>query len=329
MFEVTPSNAQHQGSREEQQDAFAFSDPNAANVSHAGFLALVADGMGGMSSGREASRAAARLFLESYAEKEPGEPIFSALRRSAFRANEAVREIGNGASGVGEAGTTLAAAVIHEDALYWLSVGDSRIYLLNAGSIAQLNEEHNLKSRLLRLARQGLVGADEAETHPQREALTSYIGIEDLTEIDMPDDALRLKGGDQVILCSDGLYRALSEDEIFETARGAFAADTASRLVERAVGKGFAHQDNVTVVTLSVDESGGVKKTLRAGELQNERDKRACPAKDTVTLKPDKAETAQKKKFPWRFCLMLAIAAAGAALAVLLPYLKDYFGGGN
>jgi protein phosphatase len=324
-FRVMPSNAQHQGSRGEQQDAFAFSDPKAENAGHAGFLALVADGMGGMSSGREASITAARVFLDAYAKKAPEEPIFDALKRAALRANEAVLEIGNDVSAPGEAGTTLVAAVVHEGALYWLSIGDSRVYLLDAKSITRLNEEHNLKSRLLRLARQGLSDAEEAETHPQRDALTSYVGIEELTEIDTPDDALRLKVGDQVILCSDGLYRALSEDEIFETARHAFGGDTAFCLVERAVGKGLAHQDNVTAVTLSIVGDGGAK-TPQADESRNEREERVRPAKDPVISKPD---IAKKKNFPWLFCFILVMIAAGAAVAALLPYLKNYFGGGN
>ena len=331
-FRITPSNAQHQGAREEQQDAFAFSYPEAANAGHAGFLAMVADGMGGMSCGRDASRAAARVFLEAYAEKDTDETIFAALNRAAFRANEAVREIGSESSGAGDAGTTLAAVVVHGEFLYWLSVGDSRIYLLDAKSIARLNEEHNLKTRLLKLARRGLANAEEAETHPQREALTSYIGIEELTEIDMPDKALQLREGDQVVICSDGLYRALSEDEIFETARRAFDGDTASRLVEDAIGKGLAHQDNVTVVTLSISENTD-EKTLQTDKSSKVRPERARHAmgsiKDTVTLMPNAAGENKKKKTPWLLCFILAMTAAGAAIAVFLPYLKNYLGGGN
>jgi protein phosphatase len=289
---------------------------------------LVADGMGGMSSGGEASRTAARIFLEAYAEKKPEEPIFDALRRAAFRANDAVLEIGNGVFAPGEAGTTLVAAVIHEGALYWLSVGDSRVYLLDATSIRRLNEEHNLKTRLLKLARQGLADAEEAETHPQRDALTSYIGIEDLMEIDMPDDALQLKGGEQVILCSDGLYRALSENEIFETARHAFAGDAAHRLVENALEKGFVHQDNVTVVTLSVAENGG-REVPRTDAPLKAQPRRPRPVRDVVTLKPGAVKRSRKKKFPWLFCFILAAVAAGAAVAAFFPYLKNYFGGGN
>jgi protein phosphatase len=343
FFEIVPCNAQHQGSRGEQQDAFAFSDPKAANAVHAGFLAMIADGMGGMTSGREASRAATRAFLENYAAKTPEEPIFDALRRAAFRANEAVLEIGG--LSPGSVGTTLAAVAVHEDMLYWLSVGDSRVYILDAGSITQLNDEHNLKSKLRRLARRGLAGADEAERHPQSEALTSYIGIEELTEIDASSSPLRIKGGDQVILCTDGLYRTLSEDEIFETARRAFAGDAARLLVEKTIEKRRPNQDNVTVVALSFRlppeasspeaENGSALRTGEFSRTRAQAGEHAAPAGETVTLKPgafgrDGRNGGKKKILSARRIVPAFVAVAvGVAAAVFWFYLREYFGGGK
>jgi protein phosphatase len=239
---ITPDSAQHIGARGEQQDAYACSE----------CLAVVADGMGGMRLGKEASGVAISAFLDAY-EKRAGESIPDALRLAAFKANASVLELADGHDARGEAGTTLIAAVIRDDGLYWISVGDSRIYLLDSQSITQLNEEHNLKSRLERLAARGLVSPEEAMSHPQREALLSYIGIEELTETDVPQTPVRLSPGCCVLLCSDGLYRALADDEILRIAWSSQPREMAQTLVNAAIGKGMRHQDNVTAITLKLD----------------------------------------------------------------------------
>jgi len=75
-------NAQHIGSRSQQQDAFGFSDPAEQEfVAHAGFLGIVADGVGGLTHGSEASQSAVRAFLQAYRLKSPEESIVSALSR--------------------------------------------------------------------------------------------------------------------------------------------------------------------------------------------------------------------------------------------------------
>src|SRR5580658_6798016 len=105
-------NSQHIGARQQQQDSFGFSDPSdKAFVRHGGFLGIVADGMGGLTNGQEASLAAVRSFLAAYQAKTSTESVVDALSRSLLEANRAVLEIAkNGSSS--EAGTTLVAAVV-------------------------------------------------------------------------------------------------------------------------------------------------------------------------------------------------------------------------
>src|SRR5436305_3497808 len=120
----TPGNAQHIGTRSEQQDSFGFSDPRDRTfTSHAGVLAVVADGMGGMAGGKTASRTAVKAFLDAYKLKRQNETIPAALNRALHFAHEAVRAA---AQQIGEEnmGTTLLAAVTHGQGLYWISAGD-------------------------------------------------------------------------------------------------------------------------------------------------------------------------------------------------------------
>lgn len=212
---IIPGNAQDIGRRKEQQDDFGFSDIENSNmVLHAGVLALLTDGMGGLSLGREAGQLAKITMLREYEKKSNEETIPQALERSLVAANEAVLQLAQGEGLEGEIGTTLVAAVIKDYDLYWISVGDSHLYLFRDGRLHQLNADHNYAQRLAHMVAAGTINKDEAENHVDRKALTSYLGLAHLTEVDQNLKPFPLENGDRVLLCSDGLYGTLTEDEI-------------------------------------------------------------------------------------------------------------------
>jgi protein phosphatase len=242
-------NAQHAGRRETQQDAFGFSDPaDAAFVSHGGFLAVAADGMGGLACGDLASRAAVQAFLGAYAAKPPGEPIPAALARSLHAANQAVRAA-QAAAGAEELGTTLVAAALASDGLYWISAGDSALYLLRGGELTRLNAPHVYGRQLDRAAAEGRISAAAAAADPQREALTSYLGLAELPEVDASVRALPLLAGDTVLLASDGLFKTVPEAEIAAVS-GENLQDFCEQLIARTLDRHSATQDNVTVLAV-------------------------------------------------------------------------------
>src|SRR5690348_14445951 len=114
---ILPGNAQHIGARHSQQDSFGFADPNDQEfIAHAGFLAVVCDGMGGMEHGEAASKTAVRAFLEAYQRKTPEESIPAALERGAFEANREVLAQATQLGLVENMGTTLVAAALTPDA---------------------------------------------------------------------------------------------------------------------------------------------------------------------------------------------------------------------
>jgi protein phosphatase len=242
-------NAQHIGDREQQQDSFGFSDPSdKAFVRHGGFLGVVADGMGGLSNGQEASSAAVRSFLAAYQTKPATESVADALSRSLTEANRAVSRIVESSSASG-AGTTLVAAVVLDRELYWIAAGDSRIYWLHENQLTQLTADHIYAANLNRDVALGRISRKEAENHPERASLTSYLGQPEPALTDRNVKPLFLNSGDCVLLCSDGFYRALSPEEIVDGFRGnpQHACDS---LVEHVLSKGRKQQDNVTVIAL-------------------------------------------------------------------------------
>ncbi len=247
---VFPSNCQHIGRRDQQEDSFAFNnifDEN--NQVSNGLLAVLADGMGGLDKGKEASQRAVDSFLEAY-EMNQHQLISRRLEQAAAVANSAVFDLAFQDGKDYELGTTLVAVAVYEGKLYWLSVGDSRAYHYRDGSLIQLTTDHIYANVLENEVKKGLISIFEAEEHPQRDHLTSYLGLPQLMEIDQNIKPISLYPGDRVMLCSDGLYNSLEDEEI-AAVLNSNAEDPASELVYKALDKGNPYQDNVTVVVLS------------------------------------------------------------------------------
>jgi PPM family protein phosphatase len=266
-MKVSPGNAQHIGDRSEQQDSFGFTDPdNVAFAAHAGVAAVVADGMGGLANGGAASAAAVQAFLNAYEAKRPAEPIPDALLRSIRAANEAVMSLWRKTGTEGSLGSTLAAVALHGDRLYWVSAGDSRVYLYRDRHLVRLTTDHVYAAELEEQVGQGRISREQASLHPDRNALTSYLGLENLPLVDRSVRAFPVKPGDSVLLCSDGLYRALPEEEI-AAALEKDSRKSCETLVHRAIGKRMSGQDNITAIALRCREDSSVPRFLKPAPI--------------------------------------------------------------
>lgn len=241
-----PGNAQHVGARQEQQDSFAFSDPaDKKFLAHGGLLALVSDGMGGLSNGHQASLAAVRAFLSEYERKTPEEKIPAAMNRSLQAAFEVVNGLNRSAAG--QSGATLVAAVAHGEQLYWVSVGDSRLYLVRGGRVVQLNRDHNYREKLLDQVAADQLSLADAMSHPEREHLTSYLGMVGSPEVDGNVRPFLLEPDDQVVLCTDGIYRVTSEQD-FVKAFARNPSEGCEALKAIVLSRASQQQDNLTVI---------------------------------------------------------------------------------
>ena len=231
----------YQGDRESQQDCMAVS-PLEMYASQ-GVLAVVADGMGGLSDGDQMSQAAVTAMMEGFLNARETDPLALTIR-----ANQAVNAL-LGPARLGSSGTTLVAGIARDGLFRYVSVGDSRICLFRRGSLIQLNREHIFRNELATRAINGMGTLWDAETHPKAGGLTSYLGMGELKYVDIPDEPLRLERGDRIILMSDGVYNALTQAEL-ESALGQpaqSAADTIARMIQV---KAYRNQDNYTAIIL-------------------------------------------------------------------------------
>jgi serine/threonine protein phosphatase PrpC len=245
------AHAQHIGARHYQQDSMGLADPeDYAFQAHGGFLAVLCDGMGGMEHGDVASQTAVRAMLAAYAQKLPAESIPAALERAARTANEQVIAAALKLGLREGVGTTLVAAVLHDRSLYFLSVGDSAIYHVRGGNLHMINRPHVFANLLDQAAERGQISRSEAARHPERESLTSFIGIHDLHEIDLNTQPLPVGAGESILLASDGLFKTLNDGEILECLTG-HPQSWPQTLVSRTLARRHPSQDNVSVVSVT------------------------------------------------------------------------------
>jgi protein phosphatase len=214
--------------REANEDAYLAEHP----------LYAVADGMGGHRGGEVASQ----LALETL-EGAPGSaPLGDRVRD----ANRAVFERSGADRSVSGMGTTLTAALFTPDGLDLAHVGDSRAYLLRAGDLRRLTEDHTLVNRMVRA---GEITPDEAEVHPHRNVLLRSLGTE--PDVDVDEQHVALLDGDRVLVCSDGLTGMIAEDQLRAIAEATpDPQEAADRLVTAANRAGGV--DNITVLVIDV-----------------------------------------------------------------------------
>jgi serine/threonine protein phosphatase PrpC len=205
---------------------------------------VVADGMGGAQAGEVASRIAADVFDEDMGDGNPEEQ----LAERAQEANRRIFERARADASHSGMGTTLTGALVSDDEVSIVHVGDSRAYLFREGELRQLTRDHSLVEEL---RRRGQLTPEEAEEHPQRSIITRALGPEPEVELDVHTHQAR--AGDVFLLCSDGLTSMVREERLREILTGARTLDEAvDRLVNEANEAGG--RDNITVVAFRVGD---------------------------------------------------------------------------
>lgn len=246
------------GQRERQEDAVAAEFCRGAEVG----LAVLSDGMGGHDAGDVASRIiVAEMFGELFFSganprglHESGPDI---LRGAVSNANESLRHLSEAGAGQDGMGGTVVSALVYDDQLRWISVGDSPLYLFRRGRLRRLNEDHSMGPAIDHLVSEGLMDEETARTHPQRNCLTSALTGGNVDKIDCPAEPLALRAGDVVVAASDGLQvlddrrirRILSRNRFRDCRR------TADALIRAVEDFGDPEQDNTSVVVIKMSQS--------------------------------------------------------------------------
>ena len=203
-------------------------------------LLVVADGMGGHKAGDFASKYTVKVLreeLEKTTLKKPEE----ILRNVVAVANHKLIQASESDVKLEGMGTTLVAATVIGNTLYFSNVGDSRLYLIN-DKIRQISKDHSLVEEMVRL---GGIKAEEAKHHPDKNIITRAMGAKEDVEADIYE--YRLKKGDLILMCTDGLSNMVEDEDMFDIIKSARdIVEAVLMLIEKANSNGG--RDNIVVV---------------------------------------------------------------------------------
>ena len=212
---------------------------------------MIADGMGGHNSGEVASKLAVD-FIGNYIMQYPEHLLSDAGIEDNIidligRANKFIYETSKENETYSGMGTTLILAIVGGKRLVVGHIGDSRLYVVETGTVNQLTKDHSFIEELLR---NGSISREEADNHPQKNVITRALGCYEDIEVDTY--TYNFHDGDVFVICTDGLSNKLTGDEIMNIVTEFDDPETAcEELVKKANERGG--EDNVTVIVAKID----------------------------------------------------------------------------
>lgn len=218
-----------------------------------GALFVVADGMGGHARGERASELAVQGVCEAYYQQESTD-ISASLARALKQANTQVYQENalrsNTSSSRTKMGTTCIAAVLQQKTLTVANVGDSRAYIVRAGQIRQISQDHSLVAEMMRV---GALTPEQVNSHANRNLITRALGFYPNVEVDMFMEVI--EEGDALLLCTDGLSGLVEEAEMRQIVETYEPQEGVQQLIDRANAVGGF--DNITAIIVRVAPQTG------------------------------------------------------------------------
>ncbi|OQY28563.1 MAG: hypothetical protein B6I38_09055, partial [Anaerolineaceae bacterium 4572_5.1] len=227
-------------------------------------LGIVADGIGGHNAGEVASEIAVNIISSAIAESDGSEPLHS-LVLGAQQASMMIRQEAEASDASKGMGSTCVCALIIDNRLYIVSIGDSRIYLVRDEKIQRLTTDHSWVQEAIE---HGVISKEEAKSHPRRHVIHRYLGSAKAAKVDIrlrlserenaeeskANQGMELLPHDHVLLCCDGLTDLVSDDEILNILQKTpDQAEALQKLVDLANERGG--HDNITIVSLLVPQT--------------------------------------------------------------------------
>ena len=280
------SGNQIDGARDHQEDAFltAYLDDDSGD-SRTSMLAVMADGMGGHAAGNIASNLVVSTFHKHVTGQFGKESLPTILRAALYKANDSLRASIQETPALDGMGCTMVTAAFTDGKVWWVSVGDSHLYLIREREIVKKNEDHSYGGYLDRMKDQGM--DVEAESGLSRNMLMSAMTGEEINEVDCPEEPLELMPGDRVIVASDGLD-TLGANSILQYSSWSKSPKECVEALLKAVEEAEKpRQDNTTIIVVDVFDRGA----QRAAASTPAADAKPAVVEEVPTLELDSIES--------------------------------------
>lgn len=237
------------GTRTEQQDYAILKNEEDS------LLAVVCDGMGGLYAGNKASEAAAIELMLQYEKKDADEPITDFFSNIVDILDEKVFSLTDKENENFHSGTTIVAIHIKGENLNWLSIGDSRLYIIRDNEIVQATRDHNYNLTLNDMLQHGEISAEDYDIEKRRgDSLISFIGMGGISVMDISKNPFIVQKGDYILITTDGLFKILSADEIKKVIlSGKEVEKLADDLISNVSAQSNGEQDNTTFVLVKIN----------------------------------------------------------------------------
>jgi len=284
------------GGRSENQDFYGSSQ------TRYGELIIVCDGMGGHNGGRHAAETAVQKIIEEVLKSKADNPV-NVISDAIVKANTAIWEESHADKSLKGLGTTVVALLISPGKAVSFHVGDSRIYQLREGKILFRTFDH---SHVFEMVKAGLITEEQARLSEKSNIITRGLGIQSAVDVSITDN-LPYKNGDRFLVCTDGIWGAIPENELVDMAsQNENIEKVLLQLVEKIDAIGF--------------ENGGKHDNLTAALLEIESDSTLTKAEETdVTKNPKSAKSRIKLLI---YLLLIALSGSLAMNLYLLSTKK-------
>jgi formylglycine-generating enzyme required for sulfatase activity/serine/threonine protein phosphatase PrpC len=251
-FEI--ASDQIDGARDYQEDAFMVNQLGEAENGDGCALAIMADGMGGHAAGNVASNMVVAAFNKTFQSSFPTTDIAESLTDALNRSNDQIRTSVKETPALKGMGCTMVTVYLQDDKLYWVSVGDSHLYLIRNRELIKQNADHSYGAYIDLMREQGEEIEDQAGM--SRNMLMSAVTGEEISSIDVPSEPVKLVPGDRVIVASDGLDTLGAGAIIQYSSWSSTAKECVYALLKAVEDANKINQDNTTIIVIDIKEGG-------------------------------------------------------------------------
>ena len=249
-FEI--ASDQIDGARDYQEDAYMVSQLGDTEAGDSCALVVMADGMGGHAAGNVASNMVIATFNKTFQSNFPTEKIAESLTESLNRSNDQISTSVKETPALRGMGCTMVSAYLQDDNLYWVSVGDSHLYVIRDRELTKHNADHSYGAYLDMMKEQGMDIEEQAGM--SRNMLMSAMTGEEISSIDVSETPIKLKAGDRVIVASDGLDTLGNGAIIQYSSWSTTAKECVYALLKAVEDANKINQDNTTLIVIDIKE---------------------------------------------------------------------------
>ena len=293
------------GARDYQEDAYMVNQLGEADNGKTCALVVMADGMGGHAAGNVASNMVVATFNKSFQSSFPAKDIGDSLTDALNRSNEQIRSSVQETPALRGMGCTMVSAYLEDDSLFWISVGDSHLYLIRDRELIKQNADHSYGAYLDMMKEQGMEIDEQAGM--SRNMLMSAMTGEEISSIDVSEAPIKVRPGDRVIVASDGLDTLGAGAIIQYSSWSSTAKECVYALLKAVEDANKINQDNTTLIVLDIKER--VIHEAAEAKSDGEREKPTSRVAD-VEIKEEYKEPRSYKGLIW-FFVILGIVVAG------------------